>query len=208
MKLVLGLWISYFLGAIPTAYIVGKIYKGIDIRRHGSGNVGATNVFRVMGKGAGIFVLCVDILKGVLAVSVVADFLGLREVLHRVLLALVVVSGHNWTVFLDFKGGKGIATSLGALIGLTVSIAAIRPVVFWTVLVWLACFLGTGFVSLASIVAGVILPISMVWTGQEFPLVVLGVILCVLVVVRHRPNIKRLLAGQEPRVNFPFRKRA
>lgn len=207
MKLILGLWVSYFLGAIPTAYIVGKIYKGIDIRQHGSGNVGATNVFRVMGKGAGIFVLAADILKGVLAVTVVADFLGLAGVMPRVLCALAVVSGHNWTIFLDFKGGKGIATSLGALTGLALKIAVIRPVLLFTLLIWLVCFVLSGFVSLASIVASIFLPISMVWTNQEFPLVVLGVIFCVFVVVRHRPNIKRLFSGQEPRVPLPFHRK-
>ena len=200
MKLVLALWVSYFLGAVPTAYIFGRVYKGIDIRKHGSGNVGATNVFRVLGKWPGIVVLVLDILKGVLAVTLVGDIFGLTQVWHRVVLALVVVSGHNWTVFLDFKGGKGIAASLGALIGLTLKIAVIRPVLFFTLLVWLVCFLSTGFVSLASIVAGVFLPVIMVLTNQEFPLVVLGAILCVFVVVRHRPNIKRLWDGQEPRV--------
>lgn len=206
MKFILGLWISYFLGSIPTAYIFGKIYKGIDIRQHGSGNVGATNVFRVLGKGPGIFVLLVDILKGVLAVTVVADILGLNEVMHRVLLGMVAVIGHNWTIFLDFKGGKGIATSLGVLIGLTLKITMIRPVLLFTVLVWLVCFLISGFVSLSSIVAGIFLPIIMVITGQPFAVTLMGVIFCIFVVVRHRPNIKRLLAGQEQRVSFPFKK--
>ena len=126
---------------------------------------------------------------------------------HRVLLALVVVAGHNWTVFLDFKGGKGIATSLGVLIGLTIKIVVIRPVLLFTLLIWLAVFLPTGFVSLASIVAAVFLPIIMALTNQAFPLVVLGVIFCVFVVVRHRPNIKRLWDGQESRVPLPFHKK-
>lgn len=207
MKLVLALWISYFLGAIPTAYIAGRILKGIDIRKHGSGNVGATNVFRVLGKWPGIVVLVLDILKGVVAVTLVGDIFGLTEVGQRVLLALVVVAGHNWTVFLDFKGGKGIATSLGVLIGLTIKIAVIRPVLLSTLLVWLVCFLATGFVSLASIIAAVFLPIIMALTSQAFPLVVLGVIFCVFVVARHRPNIKRLWDGQESRVPLPYFKK-
>ncbi len=207
MKFVLALWISYFLGAIPTAYIAGRLLKDIDIRKHGSGNVGATNVFRVLGKGPGIVVLVLDILKGVLAVTVVGDIFGLTEVGQRVLLALVAVAGHNWTVFLDFKGGKGIATSLGALIGLTIKIAFIRPVLIFTLLIWLAVFLSSGFVSLASIVAAVLLPIFMALTGQEFPLVLLGVILCVFIVLRHRPNIKRLWEGQESRVPLPYFKK-
>ena len=207
MKLVLALWLGYFLGAIPTAYIAGRLLKDIDIRKHGSGNVGATNVFRVLGKGPGIVVLVLDILKGVLAVTLVGDIFGLTQVGQRVLLALAAVAGHNWTVFLDFKGGKGIATSLGALIGLTIKIAFIRPVLLFTLLTWLAVFLATGFVSLASIVASVFLPIIMALTGQEFPLVVLGVILCVFVVVRHRPTIKRLWEGQESRISLPYFKK-
>lgn len=207
MKLVLALWVSYFLGAVPTAYIAGRLLKDIDIRKHGSGNVGATNVFRVLGKWPGIIVLALDILKGVAAVTLVGDFFGLSQVWHRVVLALVVVSGHNWTVFLDFKGGKGIATSLGVLIGLAIKIAVIRPVLLFTLLAWLAVFLSTGFVSLASVVAAVSLPIIMALTSQTFPLVVLGVIFCVFVVVRHRPNIKRLWDGQESRVPLPFHKK-
>ena len=204
MKLVLALWISYFLGAIPTAYIAGRLLKDIDIRKHGSGNVGATNVFRVLGKGPGIVVLVLDILKGVVAVALVGDIFALNQVWHRVFLALVVVAGHNWTVFLDFKGGKGIAASLGALIGLTIKIAAIRSVLLFTLLIWLAVFLPTGFVSLASIAAAVFLPIIMALTNQTFPLVVLGVIFCIFVVLRHRPNIKRLWEGQESRVPLPY----
>ena len=207
MKLILALWISYFLGAVPTAYIAGRLLKGIDIRKHGSGNVGATNVFRVLGKWPGIVVLVLDILKGVVAVTVVGDIFGLIKVDQRVLLALVVVAGHNWTVFLDFKGGKGIATSLGALIGLTIKIVFIRPVLFFTLLIWLVVFLSTGFVSLASIIAAVFLPIIMALTSQAFPLVVLGAIFCVSVVARHRPNIKRLWDGQESRVPLPFHKK-
>lgn len=206
MRILLGMIISYLIGAIPTAYIYGKLSKRIDIRRHGSGNVGATNVFRVLGKGAGATVLICDILKGVLAVAVVPDFLRVTEVIHRVILALVVVSGHNWTVFLNFKGGKGIATSLGALIGLTIKIAVIRPVLLGTVCVWLVCFLSTGYVSLSSIVASVLLPLMMAGTNQPIEIICLGVIFCLFVVLRHRPNIKRLLSGQEPRVSL-FRKK-
>ena len=206
MRILLGMIISYLIGAIPTAYIYGKLSKRIDIRRHGSGNVGATNVFRVLGKGAGATVLICDILKGVLAVAVVPDFLRVTEVIHRVILALVVVSGHNWTIFLNFKGGKGIATSLGALIGLTIKIAVIRPVLLGTVCVWLVCFLSTGYVSLSSIVASVLLPLMMAGTNQPIEIIRLGVIFCLFVVLRHRPNIKRLLSGQEPRVSL-FRKK-
>lgn len=206
MMIIFGVILSYLIGSIPTAYIFGKMSKGIDIRQHGSGNVGATNVFRVLGKGPGITVLLLDILKGVIAVAFLPDLLGLTEILHRVVLALVAVCGHNWTIFLKFKGGKGIATSFGVLIGLTLKIAMIRPVLLWTFLIWVACFLITRIVSVSSIIATTCLPIIMVLTGQEFTIVCLGAVFCVFVVLRHKANIKRLFAGQEPRVPLSFRK--
>lgn len=202
--IILGMILSYLVGSIPTAFLFGKWLKGIDIREHGSGNVGATNVFRVLGKGPGFSVLIIDILKGVIAVAVVADLLGLTSVLFRMILAVCVVIGHNWTVFLGFKGGKGIATSLGVLIGLTIRIVAIRPVLIITVIVWLSSFLLSGIVSLSSILAAVFLPIIMILTNQSLGITCLGVIFCVFVVIRHRPNIKRLLSGKEPRVSLPY----
>ena len=200
MKLLLGIAISYLLGSIPTAYLFGKFYGNIDIREHGSGNVGATNVFRVLGKWPGFAVLFIDIIKGIIPVVLVADILGLNEVLSRIILALSAVSGHNWTIFLKFKGGKGIATSLGVLIGLTIKIAAIRPVLILVLLIWAAVFLTSRIVSLSSIIAAFFLPILMLFTDQEGILVALGVFFCVFVVFRHRPNIHRMLNGQEPRV--------
>ncbi|VAX35148.1 Acyl-phosphate:glycerol-3-phosphate O-acyltransferase PlsY (EC 2.3.1.n3) [hydrothermal vent metagenome] len=200
--IILGVIISYLVGSIPTAYIFGKCYKGIDIRQHGSGNIGATNVFRVLGKVPGIIVLLLDILKGVVAVAFVADILGLVEIIHRLILALCVVSGHNWTIFLKFKGGKGIATSLGVLIGLTIKIVTIRPVLLAIISIWLICFLVSRIVSLSSIIAAIFLPIFMLITNQPIEIICLGVVFSIFVVVRHRPNIKRLFSGQEPRVPF------
>jgi acyl phosphate:glycerol-3-phosphate acyltransferase len=207
MTFAIGIILSYLIGSIPTAYIVGKKLKGIDIREHGSGNVGATNVFRVLGKGPGIIVLFCDILKGTVVVTLLADILGLTDILQRLILSLFVVGGHNWTVFLNFKGGKGIATSLGVLIGLTIKIAMIRPVLLWTILLWIACFLITGIVSLSSIIAATGLPVIMVMTHQEFKVVCLGVIFCLFVVLRHRSNIRRLLKGQESAIPLPFHKK-
>lgn len=206
MNTLIALIISYLIGSIPSAYLFGKIYKGIDIRDHGSGNVGATNTFRVLGKIPGTIVLVLDILKGTLVVTIVGDILGLNTIIARILLGLAAVSGHNWTVFLKFKGGKGIATTLGVLIGLTIKFALLRPVLLVCVLAWLCAFLVSGYISLSSIIASIILPVSMVMTNQPFALVTLGVIFCLFVVIRHRPNIKRLLSGQEPRVNFPFKR--
>ncbi len=205
--IILGIVLSYLLGSIPTAYIFGKMYRKIDIREYGSGNVGATNVFRVLGKGPGSIVLFVDVLKGFLAVSVLANILGLQLIWQRLVLALTVVSGHNWTVFLKFKGGKGIATTLGVLMALSLEISSVRPVFLLVIGVWLITFLLSGFVSLASILAAIFLPLVMVMTNQPLEITCLGIVFCVFVVLRHRPNIRRLLLGQESRVPLSFLKK-
>lgn len=206
LETIIGIVISYIIGSCPTAYLFGKFYKGIDIRQHGSGNTGATNAFRVLGKVPGTIVLVIDILKGVIATTIVGDVLGLDRVIIRALLGVAVVCGHNWTVFLGFKGGKGIATSLGVLIGLTIELPMLRPILLLCVGTWIGSFLITGFVSLSSVIAAVVLPLGMVFTSQSAEMVLLGVTFCIFVVVRHKSNIKRLLSGQEPRVNWPFKR--
>lgn len=207
IETILAVVFSYLIGSIPTAYIFGRLYKNIDIRQHGSGNIGATNVFRVLGKIPGITVLLLDIIKGVVPVVIIGDALGANAVWQRLLLAVAAVCGHNWTVFLQFKGGKGIATSLGVLIGLTIKIASIRPVLLWTLAAWIAAFLATATVSIASILAAIVLPLSMVFTSQPLEITCLGIVFCVFVILRHRPNIARIFAGQEPKVPLPFRKK-
>jgi len=119
-----------------------------------------------------------------------------------VILGLTVVSGHNWTLFLNFKGGKGIATGLGVLVGLTIKLASARWAVLGTLIIWTAVFGLSGYVSLASLIAATALPVLMAVTAQSWELVLLGIILCIFVVIRHRPNIKRLLNGQESRVRL------
>lgn len=203
IKIVLSLIAAYLIGSIPTAFIFAKFLKGLDIRKAGSGNVGATNAFRVLGKLPGIFVLVIDIIKGLVCTTLIADFLPVPWInIWRIILGIVVVVGHNWTVFLNFKGGKGMATSLGVLIGLAIKISGIRIVLALSVGVWLILFLLFGFVSLASIIAGVCLPLFMVVFNQELALVILGVIFCLFVVLRHRSNIRRLLNKEEPQVKF------
>ena len=206
IKIFFGLGFSYLLGAIPSAYIFGKFYKGIDIRQHGSKNIGATNVFRVLGKVPGIIVLSFDILKGVLAVAGVSKLLGLEANGYYIIFGLAAVCGHNWTVFLNFKGGKGVATSLGVLIGLMIKVASLRAAVVLLLLIWGAVFLFTGYVSLASMISVVFLPLFMLIFTQAFELVFLGIIFCIFVILRHRPNLKRLLEGKESRFR-PFSRR-
>ena len=199
--------LAYLIGSIPVAYIFGRVLKGLDIREHGSGNMGATNAFRVLGKGPGVIVLILDIIKGIIPVTLVSNAFGLGDALSLVIIAVAVVAGHNWPVFLSFKGGKGMATSLGVLIGLAIQFQGLRIILLLVTMTWLALFLLLGFVSVASIAAIVVFPILMVVFFEPFPLVILSIVLCIFIIFRHRSNIKRLVKGQENRVSFPFRKR-
>lgn len=203
IKFVSAVLLSYLIGAVPTAYIFGRIMKGIDIREHGSGNVGATNAFRVLGKGPGTAVLIIDIIKGIIPVVLVAGILS-PYVLGRIAAAVAAVCGHNWTCFLNFKGGKGIATTLGVLIGLTAAIPEARPAVLLCVLSWSLCFVVTGIVSVSSLVAAVLLPVLMLVFNAPTSVVILSAVFCLFVVFRHQPNIHRILIGQEPKVRMPW----
>src|ERR1017187_10342864 len=142
--------LAYLIGSIPVAYIFGRLFKGIDIREHGSGNMGATNAFRVLGKGPGTLVLILDIIKGIVPITLLSNVFGLGDALSLVIISVAAVAGHNWTVFLGFKGGKGMATSLGVLIGLAIQLPGLRIVLGLATLTWLVLFLAFGFVSLAS----------------------------------------------------------
>jgi len=145
--------VSYLIGSIPTAYIFGKTLKGIDIRQHGSGNVGATNALRVLGRGPGIVCLILDVLKGALPVVFLGNFavtLFPVDAHESIYLAIGISSicGHTWTVFLNFKGGKGIATTLGVLIGLAISMNGILPIIGLLLVIWGICFAFTKIVSI------------------------------------------------------------
>jgi glycerol-3-phosphate acyltransferase PlsY len=206
LKFILAAAVSYIVGAIPTGFIFGKVLKGIDIRQHGSGNTGATNAFRVLGKGPGTAVLVIDILKGAIPVAVFGLMFA-PDVNIPIVAAVGAVAGHNWTCFLEFKGGKGVATTLGVLVGLTVAIPSIRLAVLLCLLAWIMCFLITAYISVSSIFAAVLLPILMVVVDAPFQVKILGIVFCFFVVLRHRPNIQRLVHGQEPRVSLPFHKK-
>jgi glycerol-3-phosphate acyltransferase PlsY len=200
--IILGLFISYLIGSVPTAYIFVRILKGQDIRTLGSGNVGATNALRVLGKPLGVTILALDILKGFIAVVIVGDWVAAQggivsgEAL-RILLGLACVSGHNWTVFLRFKGGKGIAATFGSLLGLAFKIYGLRLVLGLVVLVWVAVFLASRIVSLSSVLAGISLPVFTALLRQSGVLIAASLVLAVFVVVRHRSNLERILQGKE-----------
>ncbi|HWW01238.1 MAG TPA: glycerol-3-phosphate 1-O-acyltransferase PlsY [Candidatus Acidoferrum sp.] len=195
---------AYLLGSIPTGFLVGKA-RGIDIRTVGSGNIGATNVFRALGTPAGILVLLVDALKGWLAVAVVATLISQRfwpgaaalaQEWFRVVAGVVAILGHNYTCWLWFKGGKGIATSAGVL-------AALVPYPLLVILgVWIIVLALTRYVSLASICASLTLPFATWVLVNTTLLVVVTAAMAVLAVYKHKANIRRLLNGTESRIDF------
>ncbi|MEI6085624.1 MAG: glycerol-3-phosphate 1-O-acyltransferase PlsY [Verrucomicrobiota bacterium] len=184
--------VSYFLGSIPTGFLWAKA-KGIDIRTVGSGNIGATNVMRALGKGPGIAVLLIDALKGFAPVFLAPRLCeGGSEL--QIVCCLCVIAGHNWTCWLNFKGGKGIATSAGALL-------AFLPLPFLCVLgVWIVVFAASRYVSLASICAAAAIPVATWFITKEMPVTVFTGILGAVAIYKHKSNIQRLLAGTENRV--------
>jgi acyl phosphate:glycerol-3-phosphate acyltransferase len=196
--------VSYLIGSIPFGYIAGRIV-GIDVRQHGSGNIGATNVLRVLGKQWGIPVFILDALKGFVAVQLALFFAGRSADaapyadFFGILAAAICVAGHSFPVWLKFDGGKGVATSAGALVALV-------PIATLTIfLVWLVVFFSTRYVSLASVCAALALPIAvaaLIYLGRIEGAVLLSfsIAMTALVVWRHRSNLARLLAGTEPRV--------
>jgi len=217
--------LAYLLGSIPSAYIAGRWLRGLDIRQHGSGNVGATNVFRVLGKGPGAAVLLADAAKGALAVLVLpllalpgqgagAGAASGPGAWWPCALGLAAVLGHSYTVFLGFKGGKGVATSMGVFLGLApLSTLAV-------IVVFAAVFLVTRMVSVGSLAGAALLPLAVAvlgewrpyclgtsapapadpaWDPLQRPVLSLAVLLAVLVWVRHIPNIRRIAAGTESR---------
>jgi glycerol-3-phosphate acyltransferase PlsY len=191
---------AYLLGSIPTGYLAARA-KGIDIRTVGSGNIGATNVFRMFGKPAGILVLVVDGLKGYAACSWLADFVvqpfavAPEQIEYlRIVAGICAVLGHNFTCWLKFKGGKGIATSAGVYFALAPLAAGIALVT------WIVMFALSRFVSVASIAAAVALPAAVWLTPNSLVLRIVTTALGLLAIYKHKSNIQRLLNGTEQRL--------
>lgn len=190
---------GYLLGSIPSSFIMAKILRGIDLRDHGSGNLGAANTFRILGAKAAVPVLIIDIGKGFLAVKLVS-MAGIDNFAFVALAALMAILGHNYSVFVKFSGGKGVGTTTGAFL-------AIVPVaVVICLLIWLVLLLTTRIVSLASITASIALPLAVLlsryYMGRDIDIlaVALSVIVAVVVVYKHRSNIQRLRNGTEKRI--------
>jgi len=201
-----GIIISYLIGSIPTAYILGRILKGIDIRKFGSGNVGATNAFRLLGPIWGVVVLVLDILKGIIPVTVLADYFlnnwAYSGIILRMLFGLTCVCGHNWTLFLRFKGGKGVATTLGVLAGLAMVVNELRLVLFLVILVWLIAFLIFRIVSVASVLSALALPLFTLILHRSKELLVLSIIFCIFIILRHKRNLLGLFSKKERPLSF------
>ncbi len=182
---------SYLLGSVPFGIVFTRA-KGVDLRKVGSGNIGATNVLRAAGKGPAVLTLLGDILKGATAVAL-ARALGLGAS-YEGLAALAAVAGHDFSVFLKFRGGKGVATSLGAVL-IYAPQAGILTVVLWLVTVAL-----TRYSSLGAIVSFALLPVIMILTGQAKLKAAVALALAALLLLKHSGNIKRLVEGTERRV--------
>lgn len=195
--------IAYLLGSIPTAVWVGRAKYGIDVREHGSKNAGATNTFRVLGKKAGITVLSIDVLKGFIATFLpylfnVGEWQSDELITVQILASLMAVVGHVFPVFASFRGGKGVATSLGVIIGLHPPAAGICIAVF------LMVFILSQYVSLGAICAAIAFPscIYFVFGIKSVWLNGFAMLLAVLVIFAHRQNIRRLIAGNENKMNL------
>ncbi len=196
---------AYLLGSIPTAVWYGEAYFGMDVRKFGSGNAGATNTFRVLGKRAGTIVLLIDVLKGWTAtmLAVILYNLGAIEedniLIFKLLLGFVAVLGHLYPIFTNFKGGKGVATSLGMVLAIQPDVAAVCIAIFVLVL------LISNYVSLSSILASLAFPVLLLLNvfGQAPPLLVgFGFFIFLVVALKHYQNIGRIINGTEGRVHL------
>ncbi|TCT17603.1 acyl-phosphate glycerol-3-phosphate acyltransferase [Melghiribacillus thermohalophilus] len=184
--------IAYFLGSIPSALLVGKIGYGIDVREHGSGNLGGTNTFRVLGVKAGLIVTIADILKGTLAALLPVVFQAAADPL---IIGIFAVVGHMYPVFARFKGGKAVATSGGVIL-------AVSPLLFVIIfLTFFAVLKISKYVSLSSMVTGIVAIIASVFLQHKGLMVVIS-ILTMFVIYRHRANIKRIIDKTEPKIKW------
>jgi len=193
MYLIMILLLCYLIGNLSPSYLLVKYIKKTDIREFGSGNAGATNVGRILGMKAAIGVFILDVIKGVAAVMI-GRWLGGE--LGGIMGALGVVLGHNFPIMLGLRGGKGVATTTGVVL-------ALSPVLFFIIIgIFLLTVVITRFVSVGSMVMGLFLPFVLFLSQRHSPEVILGIVLCALILFRHRENIQRLLSGTEARVNL------
>ena len=197
MSPILAIGAAYLIGAVPIGYLIGRAFGVADIRRHGSGSIGATNVLRTAGRLPAVLTLAGDIAKGYLAVVTGSALSGSAAGSDTGVMgasAVAAVIGNCWSVFLGFRGGKGVATGLGAL--LRIVPLAVLP----AALVWLVVTISFRYVSLGSILAASCVPLGALLLGTRAPFVIAAFAVGVIVVARHHANITRLLAGHEPKL--------
>lgn len=208
-----GILLAYLIGSFPTAIVIGKIKMGIDIRDHGSGNAGATNTFRVLGTRPGITVMAIDVFKGYTAATLAQYIYAFgfevsdnNYVALQIALGMAAVMGHIFPIYARFKGGKGVASLLG--IGLALNLGAALA----CILVFLIVFLITKYVSLGSMISASSFPIlvSLPWFNQykepSEVMIGFGIVVSILLIVTHKKNIKRLLAGEENKIDLRKKK--
>ncbi|MBX7246463.1 MAG: glycerol-3-phosphate 1-O-acyltransferase PlsY [Candidatus Sumerlaeaceae bacterium] len=196
IALPIALVIAYFVGSIPTGLLLGNAFRGIDLREHGSGNLGATNAFRILGTKLGVSVLGLDMLKGLAPVAVLPAILGISPASPgtQLLIGAAAIAGHVFSIFVNFKGGKGVATALGVYL-------AIAPYpTLATLAVGIAIILISGYVSLASLFGAIFLPLVLYWNAYPFSVVVVTEIIAIMVIVRHKGNAERILNGTENKI--------
>lgn len=182
---------SYLLGSIPNGLIFGKLIWNKDLRQFGSKNIGATNAWRVIGAKAGILIFLLDFLKGALSVGLAKNFVG--DELVMVGAGLLAILGHTFSIFLNLRGGKGVATGLGVI---SVMMPQVTAIVFAT---WLVIFLVSRYVSLASIITAALTPILAFIFDEPRAFVIFGTAAALFIIIRHRENIARLIHGKENR---------
>lgn len=192
MPLFLACVASYLIGSIPNGLIFGKLFWGVDLREHGSHNIGATNAWRTLGKGPGFLIFFLDFLKGVCGVYL--GSLTDSSPTSLVLGGLMAIVGHSCSLFLRFKGGKGVATGLG-VIAMLMPKTTILIFLLWFLLVYFM-----GYVSLGSVVAASFVPFLAWWGHEPEAYIVFGITAAIFVIYRHKTNIQRLLAGTESKI--------
>ena len=192
-SLMIVIGIGYLLGSLPYGLILVKIFHGIDIRTIGSGNIGATNVLRAGYKWLALITLFLDAFKGAIAVLIVKYYLGYKND-YVALAGLASIMGHMYPIWLGFKGGKGVATFFGIIL-------AFNPVIFLiSGLTWLVSAFITRYSSLSALLAVIIFPISCYFLDRQFLSV--AIVIAIMILYKHKDNIKRLMSGQESKINF------
>ena len=200
MSTIILIIVAYILGSVPNALWIGKVFKGIDIREHGSKNTGSTNAARVLGAKLGILTLILDISKGAIPVALslfmkanlLENITGISN-LDFIMIGIFAIVGHSFSIFMKFKGGKAVATTVGVFTVLVPKALLLAAVVFFVI------FALTRYVSVSSITAAISLPIFIFFLYGDIPYTVFGGIITILIIVKHKSNIQRLLNGTESR---------